>query len=57
MAAERRNPDCHEREEREIGQDIVKFVSVGNVEYAKVRMASRHSPQMAPNAPFNSFAR
>jgi hypothetical protein len=55
MAAERRDPDRHEREEWKTEQDIVQFLRVENVEYAEVGIASGHSPHVAPDARLLQF--
>lgn len=55
VAAERRNPNCHEREQWEIGHDIVQFLSIGNIEYAEIGVTSRHPPQVTPNAHILQF--
>jgi len=57
VAAERRHPNCHEREEREIGNNIVQFLGVGDIENAEIGIAPCNSPQMTPSACILQFLR
>ena len=49
MTAERLHLNVHERKEGQIGKDVVQLLWAGHIEYADIRVPTRHSPQVTPD--------